>query len=153
MDNTPAHQGVDVGSRLLFQSPRKFPPQLRSNFNSKHSVAENSSDNQEPRKSTAPRRIRAMKHDPMLAPPLRARIGGVASAFNTRQQQQRSSQGFQTSNNARRGYPCGYEGARRVSNQDVRLRHDDENSQSKKAVSVASYFKDRHYSDHKNESF
>ena len=53
IDNTQAHQRIDVGRRFPFQSPRKLSTQPRSNINPQHSVAENNSDDQEPRTSTA----------------------------------------------------------------------------------------------------
>ena len=153
MDNTPIHQGVDVGRRFPLQSPGQLPPQPRFNINPQYGTAESSSDDQEPRTSTAPRRISATTPDPMLAPQPRSSIGEMATAFNIGQQQQRSSQGFQGQNDERRGYLSGYGSECRASAQDVRSRQDDDHSQDKNAVSVASYLKDRHYSGQKNESF
>ena len=59
IDITPAHQGVDVGRRLPFQSPGQLPPQPRSDINPQYGTAEISSDEQELKTSTAPRRISA----------------------------------------------------------------------------------------------
>ena len=78
------------------------------------------------------------RHLAQLTPPPRASIREMAPAFNIEQQQQRSSYVFQGHNDERRDYPSGYGSDRRVSTQDVRSRHDDENSHCKKAVSVAS---------------
>ena len=77
----------------------------------------------------------------------------MAPFLNSGRQKQRFLQYAHGPIAQRRDYARESGRGRRNSSQDARSYRDDEHSQGKKAASVASHFKNRHYSGHKNESF
>ena len=89
MENTTVHQDVDTGRRLLFQSPEQFRSEPRFSINLQYAGDDNSIEEQDPSKTTAPRRMSSATPHPMLDPLPRVSSGGAALAFNIHQRIQR----------------------------------------------------------------